>query len=77
MPGDDYERAVVRQFFLTLTERRIMKKVFAIILGCIGLGFAIFGYLDARPINEPIVLSIIGLAVGLLGVIIALPQEPQ
>ncbi|MBD3401232.1 MAG: hypothetical protein GF399_12995 [Candidatus Coatesbacteria bacterium] len=54
-----------------------MKKVFAIILGVIGLGFAIFGYLDARPINEPIVLSIIGLAVGLLGVIIALPQEPQ
>lgn len=54
-----------------------MKKIIAIILGVIGLGFAIFGYVDCSNMSENICLSIMGVAVGLLGVIIALPKDPQ
>ncbi len=52
-------------------------KIVAIILGVIGFGFALYGYIDTAQINEPVVLSIMGLAIGLLGVIIALPKDPQ
>lgn len=54
-----------------------MKKVFAIILGCIGLILAIVALVLSFPYDFNIPLAIMGLAVGLLGVIIALPKNPQ
>jgi uncharacterized membrane protein YccC len=54
-----------------------MKKVFAIILGCIGLILAIVALVLSFPydLNSP--MAMLGLAIGLLGVIIALPKDPQ
>lgn len=54
-----------------------MKKVFAIILGVIGLILTIVALVLGAPVSFYTILAMLGLSVGLLGVIIALPKDPQ
>ena len=54
-----------------------MKKIIAIILGSIGLILTIVALVLSAPVSFNTTLAMLGLAVGLLGVIIALPKDPQ
>lgn len=57
-----------------------MKKIIAIILGSIGLILAVVAVVVSVihfPTSFNTTLALLGLAVGLLGVIIALPKDPQ
>jgi hypothetical protein len=84
---DDNEKVVFKHLLL---QGGTMKKIIAIILGSIGLILAVVAVVlsaihptGVTPTGAVLstsfytILAMLGLAVGLLGVIIALPKDPQ